>query len=155
MSFVELSQIHTYTQSIWLTCRQSGVAEFPQDNLSRQHVVPLPVDAFVYMFGWIMSLDKPPCSHLILDLETQHILFQVQSFQLWLLMSRGRGMDTFCSLLCSQDTGSSLLPPPPSHEFYSLEVFPEPWQTQRICYQWTLNWCFSPHVKFILSICCP
>ena len=82
-----------------------------------------------------MSLDKPACSHLILTLETQNILFQVQSFQLWLVMSRGRGMDTFCSLLCSQDTGSSLPPPPPSHEFYSLEVFPEPWQTQRICYQ--------------------
>ena len=128
-------------------------AEFPQSNLSREHLVPLPVDASDEMFGWIKPLDELACSYLIFTLETQNILLQAGSFQLWVVMNKGRRMDMSCSLLCSQDTGSSLPPLPPPHVFYFLEVFLEHWQTQRICYQWVLNWCFSPDVKFILSMC--
>ena len=128
-------------------------AEFPQNNLSREHLVPLPVDASDCMFGWIKPLDELACSHLILTLETQNVLFQAGSFQLWVVMNKGRRMDMSCSLLCSQDTGSSLPPPPPPHVFYFLEVFLEHWQAQRICYQWALNWCFSPDMKFVLYMC--
>lgn len=88
-----------------------GAAEFPQNNLGRELLVPLPVGTFVYMFGWIKLLDKLACSHLILTLKTQNILFHAGSFQLWVVISRGRGMNTFCSLLCSQDAGSSLPSP--------------------------------------------
>ena len=84
------------------------------------------------MFGWIKPLDELACSHLILTLETQNVLFQAGSFQLWVVMNKGRRMDMSCSLLCSQEGGSSLPPLPPPHVFYFLEVFLEHWQTENL-----------------------
>lgn len=85
MSFVDVSLSHTRVSDY--PVGRMGAVEFFQNNLSREHMVPLPVGAFVYTFGCIKLLDKLACSHLIHTLKIQkHSV--ARSFQLQVAMSR-------------------------------------------------------------------
>lgn len=48
-SFVDVSLSHTRVSDY--PVGRMGAVEFFQNNLSREHMVPLPVGAFVYTFG--------------------------------------------------------------------------------------------------------
>lgn len=49
MSFVDVSL--SFTRVSDYPVGRIGAVEFFQNNLSREHMVPLPVGAFVYTFG--------------------------------------------------------------------------------------------------------
>lgn len=151
-TFTQDRHTQTHKHSIWLACTQTGGGRISQNNLSRERLVPSPVAASDRMFGWIKLLDEPACSHLILTLKCKTFSFQAGSFQPEGLWIKGSRMNMSCSLLCSQDTGSSLPSPTPAPcVLFSGSLLISVGSEN--LYQWALHWCFSPDVKFVLSVC--